>query len=156
MVTYQILSEKTAANKLSAVYQLFVDNFSSFGWSYSEFLHNVQSGAQVFCYVENQGVPVGALQGSYVLDEGELLHIAVCPTMRQRGLGGGLLALFFTTLKAHGVAKVFLEVRQGNQGAQRLYEKNGFIKISQRKNYYQNPTENAWIYVKELKEAENE
>ena len=43
-----------------------------------------------------------------------------------------------------------LEVRKSNISAQKLYEKNGFKKISVRKNYYDN-IEDAFIYLKALK-----
>jgi ribosomal-protein-alanine N-acetyltransferase len=41
-------------------------------------------------------------------------------------------------------------VRQSNRAAICLYEKNGFVTISQRKDYYSNPKENADIMEKKL------
>ena len=47
-----------------------------------------------------------------------------------------------------GVNKIFLEVREKNAPAISLYIKNGFVKISERKNYYGD--ENAVVYIKEI------
>ena len=39
----------------------------------------------------------------------------------------------------------FLEVRESNLGARRLYEKQGFQEVAVRKQYYQSPPENAIV-----------
>ena len=49
-----------------------------------------------------------------------------------------------------GVLTVLLEVRAGNVPAIGLYEKNGFAKIGLRKEYYQNPKEDALILQRSL------
>ena len=49
-------------------------------------------------------------------------------------------------LKSKGVTSLFLEVRESNVSAIKLYEKLGFIKLSVRKNYYEG-VENAINYL---------
>ena len=44
-----------------------------------------------------------------------------------------------------GTEKIYLEVRESNRTAIRLYEKFGFKKLAERKNYYGH--ENGFIYV---------
>ena len=48
-----------------------------------------------------------------------------------------------------GGDRVFLEVRAHNEPAKALYLKKGFVESYRRKNYYQGPTEDAIIMMKE-------
>jgi len=72
-----------------------------------------------------------------VLDEATLLNLVVHPSWQRQGLAYRLLQKTLATLyKAHGIKRCFLEVRESNLGAIRLYEKTGFSIDGQRKNYY--------------------
>lgn len=70
-----------------------------------------------------------------VLDEEELLLVAVRPELRGRGLGAALLARFIAAARARGVERLFLEMREGNP-AEALYRRHGFDPVGRRKNYY--------------------
>jgi ribosomal-protein-alanine N-acetyltransferase len=70
-----------------------------------------------------------------VVDEEELLLIAVRPELRGRGIGGALLARFVAAARARGAARLFLEMRDGNP-AEALYRRHGFDSIGRRRNYY--------------------
>jgi len=80
-----------------------------------------------------------------VLDESEILNIAVDPTRRGLGLGGLLLDSAMGQARSRGAAAVFLEVRESNESARRLYASRGFNEISRRKKYYRNPAEDALV-----------
>ncbi len=71
-----------------------------------------------------------------VLDEGEILRIAVAHSMRRKGIGNILLSEVINRMKNNGCKTIFLEVRCENRPAISLYESCGFIKISERKDYY--------------------
>lgn len=70
-----------------------------------------------------------------VLDEDELLLLAVDPACRGRGLGTMLLARFCAAARARGARRAFLEMRRGNPAA-RLYASAGFVIIGERPGYY--------------------
>lgn len=55
---------------------------------------------------------------------------------RGRGLGELLLRATLDKLKQRGGREIFLEVRESNQVARRLYARCGFEKIARRKEYY--------------------
>lgn len=93
--------------------------------------------------------PIGFISTTTVLDETEITNLAVQPIFRRRGYARLMLQQTFTRLTPQ--AKLFLEVRQGNQPAQKLYEQCGFEQISTRKNYYQHPREDALIMRKIIK-----
>ena len=70
-----------------------------------------------------------------VLDEAELLLIAVTPDARRRGVGAALLRAVIADARGAGAAKLHLEVRAGN-GAIALYTAAGFAKTGERRAYY--------------------
>ncbi|MWV28471.1 GNAT family N-acetyltransferase [Aurantiacibacter rhizosphaerae] len=70
-----------------------------------------------------------------VLDEEELLLIAVLPSSRGMGVGKQLLAEVIERARARSVSRMFLEMRDGNP-AEHLYRRFGFEKIGHRKGYY--------------------
>jgi ribosomal-protein-alanine N-acetyltransferase len=71
----------------------------------------------------------------HVLDEEELLLIAVVPGVRRRGVGAALIEQLFAAARKRGIARIFLEMRRGNP-AIHLYSKFGFEPIGERRNYY--------------------
>lgn len=78
---------------------------------------------------------VGFALSRAVLGEEELLLLAIHPAHRGRGLGTVLLERFVAAARAHGSARLFLEMRDGNK-AETLYRRQGFISIGLRRNYY--------------------
>jgi [ribosomal protein S18]-alanine N-acetyltransferase len=80
-----------------------------------------------------------------VLDQSELGNVAVTPAWRGRGIGERLVAEVLRLAGSAGVREVFLEVRPSNAGARRLYERFGFTQVGRRRNYYQEPAEDALV-----------
>lgn len=70
-----------------------------------------------------------------VLDEAELLLLAVIPEMRHRGVGAALLRSVIGDCAMRQIDSLHLEVREGND-AIKLYRKSGFTKIGERRDYY--------------------
>jgi ribosomal-protein-alanine N-acetyltransferase len=81
------------------------------------------------------GEAVGFTLSRGVLDEEELLLIAVHPDHRGTGIGRVLLQRFIDAAEARGMTKLFLEMREGNP-AESLYRRAGFEPIGRRRNYY--------------------
>ncbi len=100
------------------------------------------------CYsaVDGDGL-VGYILGRKIVPEGEIYRVCVKAEKRQRGIGAKLLSYAMKTEMGEGVETVFLEVREQNTAARRLYASEGFSEISIRKNYYKNPTDNAVIML---------
>ncbi len=86
----------------------------------------------------------------WVLDQAELANLAVRTDHHGRGIGTVLLDQAMEHAKSKGVENLFLEVRQSNESAYRLYASRGFTQISIRKDYYKNPREDALVLVKHL------
>jgi ribosomal-protein-alanine N-acetyltransferase len=82
--------------------------------------------------------PVGFSLVRAVADEAELLLLAVLPTHHRRGVGARLLDEFLKRARNDGIARVHLEVRDGNP-AVGMYHSAGFSPVGRRRNYYHAP-----------------
>jgi len=86
--------------------------------------------------------PDGALAGylclKLLLDEAEILDVAVSDSQRCRGVGRILLEGALDLCRAGETAFVSLEVRAGNGAAIALYHRFDFRKVGRRKSYYEN------------------
>lgn len=71
-----------------------------------------------------------------VLDEAEVLTLAVDPRFRRQGIARTLVREGLGAMGEAGVARVFLEVAEDNPGALALYERAGFAPCGARENYY--------------------
>ena len=91
-----------------------------------------------FCgfVIETDGEVVGYIGASSVLDEGEILLVAVDEKFRGNGLGQTLVKKLLKIYAEKGIKKVFLEVRKSNFPAITCHTKCGFIKIAERARYY--------------------
>jgi ribosomal-protein-alanine N-acetyltransferase len=79
----------------------------------------------------------GFILSRMVVDEAEILSVAVAPRSRSRGLARRLLDLHLRRLAGLGTRSVFLEVEEGNEPALRLYRRAGFRQVGRREGYYQ-------------------
>jgi ribosomal-protein-alanine N-acetyltransferase len=70
-----------------------------------------------------------------VADESELLLLAVLPGRQRRGVGRQLLMDFLDRARNDGLARVHLEVRDGNLAVD-MYRNAGFSPVGRRRNYY--------------------
>jgi ribosomal-protein-alanine N-acetyltransferase len=97
--------------------------------------------------VEATGGKVIGFMVFWVIDETIELHqVAVSSGEKRRGIASELLRFLLRTAREQDIDSVYLEVRQSNTAAIGLYEKFGFRKTGQRKEYYRNPTEDACLF----------
>ena len=97
-------------------------------------------------FVSSDGGDIfGIVIGRKVLDEAEVLNLAVRDGNRGKGEGRKLLGRLLQDYEVAGVKRVFLEVRESNTGAIGFYLHQGFVHIGTRKDYYQAPKEAALV-----------
>ena len=117
-------------------------------WSKKDIFSYICSDTGMCFTALDGGEPIAYIIGQKIPPEAEIYRIAVREDKRQRGIGYRLLSYALKTELGSGVETVFLEVRESNLPARNLYRAYGFNEMGVRKNYYQNPTENAVIMVK--------
>ena len=99
---------------------------------------------------ENEGKVAGYCIVYFVLDEGEIVRIAVDETVRRQGVGRRILDYACECCKKENVKRLLLDVRESNASARSFYEQYGFLVDGMRKNFYEKPNENAVLMSKEL------
>lgn len=105
--------------------------------------------AVILAAVGEDGTVLGYAGLQTVLDEGYINNVAVSPAFRRQGVAGELLAAFIR-FGAAKLAFLTLEVRASNAPAIALYEKYGFQEAGRRKNYYDDPKEDAILMTLEF------
>lgn len=105
--------------------------------------------AVILAAVGEDGTVLGYAGLQTVLDEGYINNVAVSPAFRRQGVAGELLAAFIR-FGAAKLAFLTLEVRASNVPAIALYEKYGFQEAGRRKNYYDDPKEDAILMTLEF------
>ena len=93
---------------------------------------------------------IGYVGSQTVIDESDMMNIAVHPEHRRQGVAEALVEKLSEALRQRGSKALTLEVRVSNDPAIRLYEKLGFVQVGKRPNYYRNPREDALILRKVL------
>lgn len=91
------------------------------------------------------GALLGVAGGRLVLDEIEVVTIAVLPEARGRGLGGALLRGLAAEAEARGAERMVLEVRPSNAPARALYAAHGLRQTGRRPGYYALEGEDALL-----------
>lgn len=101
--------------------------------------------------LDDEGRVLGYGGMMYVLDEGYISNVAVAPEARRQGIGRDLIKELMARAAALDLAFVTLEARCSNAAAIALYEKQGFVPVGKRKNYYDFPREDAILMTHFLK-----
>lgn len=108
-------------------------------WSKSAFISSLRDLHICVVFWEDESI-IGFAIMMDVADQAEILNIAVKHTRQHHGFGKKLMSYLLEYVKQTPNKKVFLEVRESNAAAIRLYTSFGFKKIFRRKNYYQTKT----------------
>ena len=118
-------------------------------WSEDSIASELDNPLSLWLVAEQDGAVCGYVGSQTVLDETDMMNIAVRPDCRRQGIAAALIEELVSRLKERGSHILRLEVRESNTPAIALYNSMGFTQLGLRKNYYRNPKENALILGKE-------
>lgn len=114
-------------------------------WSEESLQSELWNDSAVIIVAEGEdGSVLGYAGLQTVLDEGYITNVAVDNTYRRQGIADELIAAFVRFGQAK-LAFLTLEVRASNAPAIALYAKHGFVEVGRRKNYYDDPKEDALL-----------
>lgn len=119
-------------------------------WSEEGLLQTLHDESSISLIGELGGRLAGYLLARTIAGEAEILNLAVLPGARRLGLGRSLLEAALKGLVGRGVQAVYLEVRQSNAAARRLYLSLGFRPVGVRPRYYRRPSEDAVVLRRSL------
>jgi ribosomal-protein-alanine N-acetyltransferase len=141
-----IIIEDMKPGDLPAIIEIEKVSFTT-PWSETSFFNELKK-PRSFLKVAKKGERiVGYFCAGWIIDEGHVLDVAVHPKYRRLGIASTLVSLAIERLKEEGCRFVFLEVRDSNEPAKKMYAKFGFEFLGTRKNYYVSPAEDAVIMV---------
>jgi ribosomal-protein-alanine N-acetyltransferase len=120
-------------------------------WSRGMFVEELGRPFSLHCVAEG---PAGDVLGYaicwHIAGESHLLNIAVHPDRRGRGVGWALVRECISAGARAGSTRIHLEVRAGNEEAQRLYRRCGFQFEGIRRNYYTDTGEDAILFSRSI------
>lgn len=114
-------------------------------WSERSIASELQNPLSLWLVALDGDTVAGYVGSQTVIDETDMMNIAVHPDYRRRGLARQLVQQLVAQLPSRGSHRLTLEVRASNAPAQGLYETLGFTQVGLRKNYYRGPKEDALI-----------
>lgn len=98
-----------------------------------------------YCYGLWDGDLTAFISYEKVLDEAQVISVAVDAEHRRKGYGRKLFEEVLKIAREDGIEVITLEVRSENTAAVKLYEAMGFERVGVRKNYYSNPVCDALL-----------
>ena len=134
---------------VAAVAELEKLCFGTAAWSEKSVASELTNELSLWLVAVEDGRLAGYVGSQTVIDETDMMNVAVHPDFRRRGIGEKLILELVEALKEKESRCLTLEVRASNEPAIGLYEKLGFQQAGRRKNYYRNPREDALILRKE-------
>ncbi|WP_020398356.1 ribosomal protein S18-alanine N-acetyltransferase [Kordiimonas gwangyangensis] len=121
---------------LEAMYASAFTAMDERAWTADEFRALIDMPG-VFVKIAHEGNnPVGFILYRAVLDEAELITVAVFEGSQGKGVASLLMRQMISHLRYMAVTQIFLEVREDNSRAIKLYEQFGFTETGKRSGYY--------------------
>lgn len=123
-------------------------------WHFESLQYDVcDNSNSLYMIAIEQETIIGFCGVHIVLDECHINNVAVLPQYRRKGVAKALIELLISSTEKL-IKMYWLEVRQSNIAAKKLYEKFGFEPITIRKKYYTDTNEDALIMCLNLSENE--
>ena len=100
--------------------------------------------------ISNEDDLIGYIIFHITEDFTDIYKIFIRDNDKRKGYATDLLNKVIELAKRYNSKKIMIEVRSKNVSAINFYIKNGFEKISVRKDYYKNPVDDALIFERSL------
>ena len=122
----------------------------SMPWHKESFIEMIENKDALYLVADDEESGVIACCGvRSIVGEGDITNVVVHPDYRKKGVAYQMLTQLLARGECDfGIKEFTLEVRLSNIGAIHLYEKLGFVSEGIRKNFYEEPVEDALIMWK--------
>lgn len=145
MLVFRNITETDIQNVATMEANVFSD-----AWTAQSIWETFCQSQAFIAIAEMEGQLAGYCIVYYVMDEAEIARIAVGEKIRRQGVGRGLLDYVCACCKEKKIERLLLDVRENNVGARAFYQQYGFTEDGIRKNFYDQPKENAVLMSKVL------
>jgi len=137
---------KASKSDIPAILEIERSLFSD-PWDERLFEEALASGNKAIIVSEESGIVNGYAVFEHILDEGHITDLAVAKDQQRQGIASALVDSVLEEADKLGSSKIFLEVRENNEAARKLYSKLGFREMGRRKAYYPKANEDAVTLV---------
>ena len=134
--------------QFSDLQDLDISDFDNF-WNIDLLKQELKSDYSKFICAKLENTIVGFAGIKIIVDEAEIMNIAVKENYRRQGIATLLLNSLINICTENEIKTIHLEVNEENYSALSLYKKLGFEECGRRKNYYQN-TYDAILMKREI------
>jgi len=150
--TFSSMTESEIDEVLAIERQAFADPWNA--RDFASELKNPRSNVQLLR--DLNGTLLGHVVFWIVVDQVEVLDIAVAPEYRRQGYGNRLMDRVLELSIAKDCRLISLEVRRSNLAAVSLYESMGFKAIAIRPKYYAHDNEDAIVMQRNIDSTHGE
>lgn len=140
----RMIIREMQSSDIPIILEIEKESFSS-PWNEEAFQNELSNPMTHYYVWEENGQAVGYIGFWKVFEEAHITNIAFALSERGQGKGTRLIAHVMEQAKSMGILAMTLEVRESNEIARKVYQKNGFREVGIRKDYYTKPLENALI-----------
>ncbi len=139
----ELIIRKGLSNDIDKIFELEQLCFTS-PWTREMIRRDIEENRfGTYIVAELDGNIVGYVGFWSIVDECQIVNVAVSPVLRGQRIGTFLVDTVISATKDAGIKRWTLEVRAGNEAAKALYRKLGFVDDAVRKDYYDDPKEDA-------------
>ena len=104
-------------------------------WTLGNFADSLKSGYQMQALMGGDTL-IGYFVAMEGVQEVHLLNITVAPTFQGQGYGVLMLDALTLWARSRHAECLWLEVRVSNARAMQVYQRYGYVRVGERKNYY--------------------
>ena len=112
-------------------------------WSENALREELENSYTRFLVAVCDGEVSGYIGAHNILGEVYITNVAVSEKHRRKGMGEKLINSLISVCEIENAEFITLEVRESNKPAINLYKKMNFKDVGKRKNFYENPREDA-------------
>lgn len=131
---------------LRALLEIERDSPGAAHWQELDYGNAIAQPQRLVLVAETGSQLLGFLVASIATQEWELENIAVSVATRRRGIGRALMEELVVSAQKAAASEIRQEIRASNKIAQQLGQSVGFFQEGRRRNYYQDPTEDALLF----------
>lgn len=112
-----------------------ISDFNNF-WNLDILKDELESNTSEFLVAKLENEIVGFAGAKFILDEADIMNIAIKTSYRKQGIASLLLKNLIDICKNNNINSINLEVNEKNFSAINLYKKYEFLEVGRRKKYY--------------------
>ncbi len=139
MITFRNATTKDIDDIVALEHDCFPDP-----WSATSFKSSLDNP---FCEVivaetqEETTIIVAYAVMLHMYEQGEIAKVAVAPAYHRQGIATEIVNWLIKIANHEDVETIFLDVRESNEAARKLYERVGFVQYDTTEGFYKNPPE---------------